>query len=167
MAYNQLFISTDSGLDFSGAISVTPTVSKGYSVSLSITQVDTTTGQNYFSLGTHPSTVNDAQLLLDKLTLSLLTSQRESAFNPTLGSFITKLKTTSGDLLTLQAQIVGALKVIQNAILAAQSSQTLSDSQTLKQLKLQDVYQNGNDPTSVLVDILVVTNANSSYILTV
>ena len=67
----------------------------------------------------------------------------------------------------MQAQIMGALNVIQNTILTSQSSQTLSDSQTLKQLKLQNVYQDPNDPTGVLVDILVVTNANSSYILTV
>lgn len=167
MAYNQLFISTATGLDFSGAISTTPTVSNGYSMSLAITQIAPITEKNYFSLGVHPSTVKDAQLLLDKLTLSLLTSQGESAFNPTLGSFITKLKTTSGDLLTMQAQIMGALNVIQNTILTSQSSQTLSDSQTLKQLKLQNVYQDPNDPTGVLVDILVVTNANSSYILTV
>lgn len=167
MPYNQIFKSVEGDLVYVG--DTTSTVqAKPYALSLSITQIAADTNKIRFSLGVTdaPSMKNDVQVLLDKVALCLLTTLGESSFNPTMGSFLTRIKTKTQDVLELQAQLIAAIRSVQNMILASQSEQVLSPEQTLKQLKLQSMYQDPIDPTTVLVEVLVLTNSNTEYILT-
>ena len=149
---------------------------KSSAISLSITQIDTDTGKVRFSLGVpvtvggvtfySPSMKKNVQVLLDKVSLCLLTTLGESKVNPTMGSSLTQTKTTNQDMLTLQAQILSAITSVQNMIINSQRDQALSPAQTLQQLKLSNMYQDPNDPTTVLVDVIVVNGSNAQYILT-
>ena len=175
MASN-LFTSTADDLIYTPT-DTTAVAPKPYALSLSITKIDPDTRRISFSLGTtqtihgvtctSPSARNDVQVLLDKVALCLLTTLGESAFSPTMGTSLTRIKTTTSDTLDLQAKLLTAVTSVQNMILSSQSNQSLSSGQTLQQLKLNSIKKDPDDPTRLLVEVIVVNNNNASYILTV
>jgi hypothetical protein len=164
--YKEVFVNTDTGLEYEPSESVILTTPKA--ISLDVIKVDSVTGKVTFSVGNSPSVTTKAKVLLDKITLALLTSLGESLFNPNLGCFITSFRSqNSTDLLSLYALISTNLNTIQNNILATQSDQATSTDQRLLSLKLNDVYRDSYDPTAIYVEVLVVTENNEEYILTV
>jgi hypothetical protein len=164
--YKEVFINTATGLEYEPEAIYT--AANARAITIDAIKVNSTTGKISFSIGNSLSIATKEKVLLDKVTLALLTSLGQSAFNPTLGCFITSVRSQNvKDLLSLYALIASNISSIQNNILATQSEQNLSSEQRLLSLKLTDVYKDPNDPTAVLVEILVVTENNEEYILTV
>jgi hypothetical protein len=162
--YKEIFTSTGTGLKYS-VEPVQPISNK--SKTLCITDIDETTGLIAITLGRAPKVIDDVNVLLDKVTLALLTTLGTSAFNPELGGYLTIGRTQSNaDLLKVQAQISATLQVIQTNLIIAQNEQLLDNTQRLKELRLSDVYINPSDQTTLLIEVLVITEANEEYIIT-
>jgi hypothetical protein len=173
---SNLFTSTVDDLIYTPT-DVTSVAPKPYALSLSITKIDSDTRKVTFSLGntitkdgitfTSPAMKSDVQVLLDKIALCLLTTLGESTFTPTMGASLTRIKTTTGDTLDLQAKLLAAITSVQNMLLNSQRNQNLSPGQTLQQLKLNSIKIDPDDPTGLLVEVIVVNSNNAAYILTV
>jgi hypothetical protein len=162
--YKEIFQSTVAGLSYE-LDDTTPSVSTA--ITLDVIQVEDD-GTISISIGSAPKKSTGVKVLLDKVTLALLTTLGESSFNPGLGSFLTALHTQNDtDTLAVYAKISSALTTIQNQILTAQANQVLDVNQKLQELKLSDIYKDPTDPTSILIEVLVVTVGNQEYILTV
>jgi hypothetical protein len=164
-AYNEIFKSSDTGLTFELTENL-PTSTKG--VSMSIVSVDENTGEISLTFGAAPKKSTGVQVLLDKITLALLTTFGESLFNPGMGSLITQIKVqNTSDTLELHVRVTSALASVKKQILEAQAGQTLAANQLLVDLQLSDIYLDPTDSTTVLVEVIVVTESNEEYILTV
>jgi hypothetical protein len=137
--------------------------------SLDIVYIDDATNRVVIGLGDHPSTSRAEKVLLDKVTLNLLTTIGSSDFDPQMGSFVTIIQRTanSKDTSAIQAKLSLSLNSIKDKIKAEQATQELNPTQRLLDLKLSNVYIDPTDPTNLLVEVLVVTESNEEYILTV
>jgi len=110
------------------------------------------------------------KVLLDKIALYLLTTIGSSLLNPSLGSTVTSIKRTSTtqDITKIRALITSTLADIESRILSDQLTQPPDrDDQTLIELHLMQVLQDPTQLDQILVEILVKTKSNQSYILTV
>lgn len=166
MAYNQIFTSVGGKLVY--LPETTTTKKPKEAKSLDVVFVNETTGMVELGLGAHPTSSRAEKVLLDKVTLNLLTTIGSSDFDPSLGSFLTVVqRSNSKDLTTIQAKVVLALNTIKDKIKTEQESTTsLSPDQRLLDLRLSAIYTDPTDPTNLLVEVLVVTEANQEYILT-
>jgi hypothetical protein len=164
--YNQIFTSTEDGMAYALELPALPTPKECRS--LAITRIDTD-GKVILSLNGHPSVAKSVQLLLDKVVLNLLTTYGENFYSTQMGSLITSLQrqASSLDLIDLEAQVLLALSSLQATLVSEQNSQSLSSEQKLKELKLSGIYKDPTDPTNILIEILVITESNEEYILTV
>ena len=167
MAYKQIFSTTSAGMKFSftlPSIPKTPTEAK----SLDVVWVDEVTGKVNLGLGVHPSSARAEKVLLDKVTIGLLTTIGSNNFDPGMGSFLTLIRrSTSDDVSAVKAEIALSLNTIKEKIKTEQSTQAVSPEQRLLDLKLSDVYIDPDDRTNLLIEVIVVTEANESYILTI
>ncbi len=162
-------------LNFNG----TPTVDPSYVItpkrfgtgarSLSVVQVDPISNELVIGLATHPSASTGVTVLLDKVATSLMTGLGSSAFNPSFGSILKQLIVSSAsDRLVVMSQLTMAIKSIEQTILQTQMSvPNLTQEQTLQSLVLQNIYADTTDITHIIMEVVVVNEANSSYILTV
>jgi hypothetical protein len=71
------------------------------------------------------------------------------------------------DSTTIIARLSLTLTSVQNKIITDQLTQGLSPEQKLKQLTLSNVYANPADPTTLLAEVLVITEENEQFFITV
>jgi len=165
--YKQIFTSSSNGMTYSidfNSLPKTPAELK----SLRIVSFDEN-DRVVLSLGDHPAATRAEQVLLDKVTLSLLTTLGSNDFDPQMGSFLTLLQRgDSSNPTVLRTKIALALQTIKTKIKADQETQTgLGSAQKLQDLLLNNIYLDPLDSTNLLIEILVVTAANEEYIITV
>lgn len=159
----------------SGGITIEPTyvfnsTAVGTSLrSISVTMSDLISGTVIPAIASHMQTSYGVYVLLDKVVINLLNTLGSSLFDSSFGSIIHSLNFQSNaDRLVLMAQVTTALKTVEQNIINNQATlQNISSEQTLQKLVLQNIYADPVDPTAIRMSILVITAANSSYLLTV
>lgn len=142
---------------------------------LQVYDVDINTGAltMKFPHGT-PSEVSGVQTLLQNIVLFLRTKPESDAFTPERGSILgdpSALARIANKVDQVKVSVTDAVDRCQEFIIAQQSDQrgrgqVISPDATLTQLEVNNIYQ-GEDPTSILCEILVYTEGNKQYFLTV
>ena len=121
-----------------------------------------------------PAEISGVQTLLQKIVLFLRTRPGSDAYSPSRGSILgdpAALSRALGNISQLRVLITDAVDRCQNYIIEQQAlqreqGQYVSPDATLTLLEVNNIYQ-GDDPTSILVEILVYTEGNKQYFLTV
>ena len=109
-----------------------------------------------------------------KIVLFLRTRPGSDAYSPSRGSILgdpAALSRALGNISQLRVLVTDAVDRCQNYIIEQQAlqreqGQYISPDATLTLLEVNNIYQ-GDDPTSILVEILVYTEGNKQYFLTV
>lgn len=142
---------------------------------LQVFQPNATTGVLEMKFPTNAaSEVHGVQALLQSITLYLKTKPGSDAFNPDRGSILgdpDRLAKTITNPTQLRVLISDAVTRCQAFILSEQAKQreggaVLEEEYTLSQLELNNIYQD-TDPTIIFVELLVYTEGNKTYFLTV
>jgi hypothetical protein len=114
------------------------------------------------------------QTLLQNIVLFLRTRPGSDSFNTERGTILgdpNNLSRALRDITQLKVLVTDAVAQTQTFIISEQQKQInsgiiLTTDETLEQLEVNNVYQ-GDDPTAVLVEILVTTAGNKQFIVTV
>lgn len=120
------------------------------------------------------SETTGVRALLQAVTFYLLTDPGSNVFNTTIGTVMgnrNSLTRASVSPTQLRILVIDAVEKAQAAIMAEQAlgrqnGIKLTPDETLVKLELSDIYQ-GDDPSSIFVEILVYTEGNKTYFLTV
>ena len=126
-------------------------------------------GKVSLSVGEHLSASKGINVLLDKVTLNLLTTLAQNYFSPEMGSLLNNIKTSynDNDILDVEAKIILALDSIKKYIIKTQTTSVISSGQRLRDLKLNNIYRGTADKASLFIEVLVINEDNAQFFITV
>lgn len=142
---------------------------------LQVYQPNKTTGVLEMRFPTNTaSEVHGVQALLQSIVLYLKTKPNSDAFSPNKGSILgdpERLSKAITNPTQLRVLVNDAIMRCQEFIMTEQQKQkeggaVLEDEYTLNQLEINNIYQ-GADPTTIFIELLVYTEGNKTYFLTV
>jgi hypothetical protein len=121
-----------------------------------------------------PSEVSGVQTLLQNIALFLKTTPGSDSFDPERGTILgdqAAMAKSFTNMDQVRVSVSDAVDRTQLYILTQQQKQReagqyIGPDATLTKLEVNNIYQ-GDDPTSIFVEILVYTEGNKQYFLTV
>ena len=117
-------------------------------------------------------TVNNEQVLLEKIAKLLNTDIGSNVFSPELGSPVGNKKALSAENGSGQLELIlhEAVQNVQNLILQEQVNEgtdNMKSNQILDHMDVSRIYQDAADPTVFYVEVLVYTTSGNVFIATV
>jgi hypothetical protein len=118
---------------------------------------------------TSPEQILGVQLLLEKVAKLLFTATNSNFFSPELGSAIgNRYSINNSDRMLMEIALHDGVKSVETQLLAEQAAEgtNLDPEQTLVSLEISNIFQ-GDDLTQWYVEVIVRTQMNQSFFLTV
>lgn len=135
--------------------------------SLSIFYVDPVTNKLVAGFRNNiPKKITNIQVLLEKIAKLLMTQVSSNRFTPKAGFRVNIGGLVSGDV-ELRVSMHNAVAELERYLLSEQATANFTDEQTLVKLEISQLITDPDNPTGILLEVLVKTKTNQTFFVTV
>jgi hypothetical protein len=135
--------------------------------SLSIFYIDPATNKLVAGFQNNiPKKISNIQVLLEKIAKLLMTRVSSNRFTPKAG-FRVNVGSLVSDDVELRVSMHNAVSELEQFLLSEQATANFTNEQTLVKLEISQMITDPDDPSRILLEVLVKTKANQTFFVTV